>query len=113
MVSESTAASLPGKTEHFAEHSPPSSPTRAPGAKRDLGYVSPKSMGHPSSCVSWGGIIHSRAQVRWNYQLWQAANSQDKRLCWSRQDWIVEDGVGAEDLLWFRKNWAMGSSALA
>lgn len=111
MASESTAASLPGRTQPLAEYSPPSSPARAPGAKRDLGYVPLKSRGHLNSWVTWGGNIHTRA--RWNYHLWQAANCQDKRLCWNRQDWIVEEGVGAEDLLWFRKNWAIGSSALA
>lgn len=111
MASGSTAASLPGRTQHLPEHSPASSPARAPGAKRHLGYVSLKSRGHPSSWVSWGGITHSRA--RWNYQLSKAENCQDKRLCWSGQDRIVEEGVGTEHLLWFRKNWAMGSSALA
>lgn len=31
----------------------------------------------------------------------------------SMQDWIGEEGVRADDSLWFRKNWAMGSNALA
>lgn len=92
MASESTAVSLPGRTQHPAEHSPPSSPARAPGDKRDLGYAPLKSRRHPSSWVSWSGTIHTRAQARWNYQLWQAATCQDKRLCWNRQDCIVEEG---------------------
>lgn len=57
MASESTAASLPGRTQPLAEHSPPNSPARAPGAKRDLGYVPLKSRGHLNSWVTWGGTF--------------------------------------------------------
>lgn len=64
MASESTAVSLPGRTQHLAEHSPPSSPARAPGAKRS-GLCSSKEQQTPQllGLLGWDHPYQSTGKV--------------------------------------------------
>lgn len=100
MASESTAASLPARTQHLPDHSPSCSPARAPGAERS-GYAPLKSRGHP--WVSWGGIIHTRQGEITNCGRQQTARTKgcsgiDKSGWWRRGgSWrltVVQEELG-------------------